>query len=298
MTSHAAVGVVLLGLTLTSLRCAPGTLAAARSRGRLGAGAAGERGRAPGPAVPPRILSPLRDAALPVAPIVAWRLWLGGGPLLVALSLLAGGAGAAVVVVVVWVVVPAALLALRRGAAGRAVDAALPDALEAVARSLRGGAGTHHALRDVAAATTGPLGEELDRVCAELAGGAALEQALSALEQRRREPGVRLTVAALLVGAEAGGAHARALDGVAESIRSRGRTAAEVRALAAQAQLSAVVIAIAPVIFGVLAAGADGATATFLLRTPLGLACLVLGLLLDGVGALWMRRIASVGRWA
>jgi tight adherence protein B len=105
---------------------------------------------------------------------------------------------------------------------------------------------------------------------------------------------VRLAVAALLLGAEAGGAHARALDGVAASVRARLGVVREVRALSSQARLSALVIGGAPLAFAVLAAGADGEGARFLLRTPLGLGCLSGGLLLDAVGALWMHRLAQV----
>jgi len=243
-----------------------------------------------------RVLSALHDAALPVAPERAWTLWLVGGPALAGVGLLVGGPTAATVLALSWIVVPAALVGARRGAAGRAVDAALPEALDAIARSLRGGAGTHQALVEVAAVTDGPLGAELVRVAADISGGAGLDRALTAFEHRHPLPGVRLSVAALLLGAEVGGAHARALDGVAESVRARAAIGAEVRALASQARLSAVVIAAAPAGFGVLAAGTDGATARFLFHTPLGAACLVAGLGLDGIGALWMHRIASVDR--
>ena len=64
--------------------------------------------------------------------------------------------------------------------------------------------------------------------------------------------------------------------------------------MSSQARLSALVIGVAPIAFAVLAAGMDGEGARFLLRTPLGLACLAVGLGLDGLGALWMHRLAQV----
>jgi tight adherence protein B len=105
---------------------------------------------------------------------------------------------------------------------------------------------------------------------------------------------VRLAVAALAMAADAGGASAAAVDGVAATLRANVTTAAEVRALASQARYSAMVIALAPLAFAVLAAGTDSDSLDFMLRTPLGVACLTAGLGLDAVGAWWMHRITSV----
>jgi tight adherence protein B len=106
-------------------------------------------------------------------------------------------------------------------------------------------------------------------------------------------PGVRLAVAALSLGAETGGASAQAIDGVTATIRTNLAIAGEVRALSSQARLSALVIALAPIAFSFLAFTTDGTTASFLLGTPLGLVCVVLGLGLDAVGWFWMRRLTA-----
>ena len=69
---------------------------------------------------------------------------------------------------------------------------------------------------------------------------------------------------------------------------------AELRALSSQARISALVIGLAPVGFGAFAAATDPRTSEFLLHTPAGLILLVTGLALDGVGWLWMQRLAQV----
>lgn len=263
---------------------------------RLGAGAPHAGAAGPGwwRRPPVRLRAVLDDAALPGGATRAWRAWSGLAAPVTLLSLAAGGLPLAALAGLGWVAGPTLVVVGRRGASGRAVEAALPDALEAMARSLRSGAATRQALDEVAEVTPGALGHELRAVSRSLASGSTLEAALGSFAHRRPEPGVRLAVAALLLGAEAGGAHARALDGVAASVRARLGVAREVRALSSQARLSAVVIGAAPVAFGLLAAGTDGAGTEFLLRTPLGLGCLTLGLGLDGVGAVWMHRLAQV----
>ena len=236
------------------------------------------------------------DAVLPVPPPVAWTGWVwssgfaavpgavAGRPALVLagpVSVAAGGALA---------------LACRRGQAARTADAALPDVVDALARALRTGASLGQAITEVASAAPGPLGDELGVVAAEVGAGQPLVPALDGWAARAATPGSRLVAAAVALSAETGGAAARALDGVAATLRANNGVLGELRAQSAQARLSALVIALAPLAFGVLALGTDRRTASFLLGTPAGLACLLAGLGLDGVAAWWMQRItASVG---
>ena len=138
------------------------------------------------------------------------------------------------------------------------------------------------------------LAVELSRAAAEAAQGASLISALEAVAVRRPLPGVRLGVAALCLGAETGGAQARAVDGVAATVRERQAVAAELRALSSQARISALVIGLAPIAFGVFAATTDPRTAQFMLHTPAGLILLIAGLVLDALGWLWMQRLAKV----
>jgi tight adherence protein B len=172
------------------------------------------------------------------------------------------------------------------------VDRALPELLEGAARSLRGGSSLRGALVDAAAAAPPPLAHELSVALAP-GSGTSLGAAIDAWAATRASPSVRLTAAAIGLAAETGGAPARSLDAVAATLRDRLAVAAEVRALATQARLSAVVIGVAPLAFGVVAAALDQRTLTFLFATPLGLSCLTLGVGLDALGFLWMRRITG-----
>ena len=63
------------------------------------------------------------------------------------------------------------------------------------------------------------------------------------------------------------------------------------RALATQARTSAAVLAIAPLAFTVLVSTIEPRAVGFLITTPLGLVCLVLGLGLEALGAVWMNQI-------
>ena len=190
---------------------------------------------------------------------------------------------------------PQGWVSARTGKHDRRREAALPALLEGIARSLRAGSSLHQAVEDAAAQALAGS-DDLALVAATVSHGSSLSQALDRWAELRPLPGVRLAVAALALSADAGGVSARAVDGVAMTLRQRQTVRAEARALATQARLSAVVMALAPIAFGLVAMAADSRSMRFLFGTPAGLGMLSLGLLLDLCGFAWMSRLTrSVG---
>jgi tight adherence protein B len=290
--------VVLVGGTAAAAQGAVRAGARARATGRA---VAARAGALPGTGVRPWLLAPpglverrLLAADLGADGALLWTAFVVAVAVGVPVALVAAGPGLAVVVAVGLVVGPAVALALSGDRRDRRLEAALPDALEAVARALRSGASLRLALAEAAPAVPGALGHDLRDVSGTTEAGVPLLAALARWEEERPLPGVRLAVAALGLGAETGGAQARSLDGVAETLRGRLAVTAEVRALSSQARLSGLVIALSPIVFSGLATATDARTADFLFRTPAGVACLLLGLGLDAVAAAWMTRLCRV----
>jgi tight adherence protein B len=209
-----------------------------------------------------------------------------------AVALIVSGPAAGVVVVAVCLTAPRCLRPglLRRRLAER--DAQLPATVERIASALRAGARPGPAVVDVATNTDGPLGDDLRRVAGDLQRGVALPLALDRWAHRAdASADVSLTAAALALGAQAGGQVARAVDGVAATLRERREVQAEVRALATQARSSAWLLAAAPMGFAALVATVEPGAVRFLFTTPVGAICLVAGLTLDALGVGWMARI-------
>lgn len=176
-------------------------------------------------------------------------------------------------------------------------DGALPDALETAASALRSGSALRGAIAQAATSAPGSLGRELATVVETAESGSRLIEGLDAWARARPSPDVLLASAALALASQTGGAAARAVDGVAATLRERRAVRAEVRALTTQARVSAGVLALAPAAFAVLAAGIDPRTAGFLIGTTAGRACLAVGIGLDLIGAAWMQQLTrSVGR--
>jgi tight adherence protein B len=173
-------------------------------------------------------------------------------------------------------------------------DRQLPDALDRLGASLRAGTAIGPALVALAAEVPAPLGSELSAVARSIDHGGSVAEALGGWTTAHpASRDVRLVAAALTVGAGAGGEVARAVDGVAATLRERHQLAAEARSLAAQAHASASLLLIAPGLFGLLVATVEPSAIRFLLTTPVGLACLLLGVGLDAIGAVWMARITG-----
>jgi tight adherence protein B len=175
-------------------------------------------------------------------------------------------------------------------------DQQLPAALDRLGAALRAGDAIGPALVALAPGLPDPLGADLRPVARAVERGATVASALQswAGSAHGRPPAsrdVRLVAAALTLGAGAGGEVARAVDEVAATIRERHEVAAEARALATQARASATLLVVAPLVFATLVATVEPGALGFLCTTPVGLACLFLGISLDAVGAMWMARI-------
>jgi tight adherence protein B len=177
-----------------------------------------------------------------------------------------------------------------RRTAHRATDG-LPALLEDIARGVRAGSSLGQACVESVAAIGGPAGAGLSAAVGAAERGQPLAQAFATWAATSTVAEERLAAGALALAASAGGPQARAIDGVAATLRERRAVAAEVHAQSAQARLSAVVIGVLPVLFLVWAAATDRRTAAFLVATPGGWMCLGAGLGLEAAGGAWMRRL-------
>ena len=170
----------------------------------------------------------------------------------------------------------------------------VPQALELTARALRAGASPLTALEAVSVEMPeSGLGEVVRRVRGGLSLSDALDRWVGCIAERQ-------TAAALLVlGHSSGASMASSLDRAAGSIRQRRALGDEIRALTAQSRASAAVVALAPAGFAVVIAVADREALSVLLTTTIGLVSLAIGVVLEGLGLWWMRRLCrSVARWA
>jgi tight adherence protein B len=188
-------------------------------------------------------------------------------------------------------VTPALARRHRRARAVAQRRSQLPSALEELAIALRSGSSLPVALGEAGRATSDPLGPELEALALGAGRGQPMAAVLDDWTRRHDDPGTRLAATALILANAVGVASARAVHGVAATLRERLELSAERRALASQARTSAVVLSAAPLLFALLLGVSDGAAGRFLLQSRAGWACLAAGIGLDAVGAWWMARL-------
>jgi tight adherence protein B len=189
------------------------------------------------------------------------------------------------------VAIPCALVSLRRRSERRFV-AALPVLVDDVVAQLHAGATVVGALLALAA-RTGPLQVDLTRLETRLRLGSSLSGALTQWARDRHLPELDVVAGGLALAATAGGPSALALDGLARSVRDQLAAQADAAALSAQARMSAVVVGGAPIAYLVFSSMIDGNATRALLGSAAGRLCCGVGFLLEGLGALWMRRIVA-----
>jgi tight adherence protein B len=250
------------------------------------------RSRAPR-TLPPRIRAPLAralaDAHLELAPEDAV---VGAATATLVAGLLASAFSTAFALLAVVVAAAAGPIALAfaRGRGQRRFVAALPDFVDLIAARLRSGHTLPTALAD-AATRRDPVTPDLRRVLRRAELGEPLTTALAWWATDRGLDSVRAVAGALAVAASTGGAAADALEGLARSLRDQLGARAEAASLSAQARMSAVVVGAAPFAYLAFSSAVDPRAAHTLIGTPFGRMCLLAGIGLDALGALWMRQI-------
>jgi tight adherence protein B len=168
------------------------------------------------------------------------------------------------------------------------------DAVASLSAAVRSGASLPQALAYAAGEAEPPVRADLERLVGDLDVGIPAEAAFD--RWRTQSPGadVDLVVGALELHRRSGGDLPGVLDQVTTSIRGRVSVAREVRSLTAQARLSAWILGLLPVGFFAFLWVTARSDIEGALRTPLGLTCVVLGLVLEGGAVLWIRSLIRV----
>ena len=211
-----------------------------------------------------------------------------------AVQMVFGNLAVSLIVVAVATVVPIIGLSLAVSSRRRRFEAQLPDILNMIAGSLRGGWGIQQALGLVVQQAAAPAAAEFKRVDAETRLGMSLEQSLQRMSDRIESLDFQAAVTAISIQREVGGNLAEVLDIVAATIRDRAGLRRHVSSLTAESRLSAyILIALPFLIFGVLFV-VNPTYLRPLLTTTIGLTIAAVGGLLLLVGIVWIAKVSKV----
>ncbi len=232
---------------------------------------------------PTWLVTQLHAFQSPVGPEDAWRTWRSAVVVAVVLGLVVGGPLLALIGGGLAAGAPVVIAAVARSRAEAAYDSNLAAFLDAVARGARSGGSLPNAIDEASRSARGAVAVDAQRVAMSVTRGRPLGVALDEWARQRPSASVRLAASALALAVDTGGPPARVIEEVAAALRQRQQVDAEARALAAQARLSAMVVGIAPIGFAALTSLTDRRNAEMMFGTPIGVACVTVGLGLDAL---------------
>lgn len=189
---------------------------------------------------------------------------------------------------------PSMLLRYQRARRLKAFDAALPDAIDLMARALRAGHSLNSAIECVAEQAAAPVAVEFADVFRQQNFGLPLRDCLMAMATRMPSDDLHFLVTAMLVQKETGGNLVEILDRTNRVIRERLRIQGEVRTRTAQGRMTGWILSLLPVVMLVLLNIINPGYSRVLMESPLGRKLLYAGLGLISVGAFLIRRIVDV----
>jgi tight adherence protein B len=175
-----------------------------------------------------------------------------------------------------------------------AFAAQLDDSLSLVASSLRAGHSLAHAIDAVSHEAESPTAEEFARVLNQHRLGRDLGEALQLGAERLRSDDLAWVAQAVAIHREIGGNLSEVLDHVGETIRERAQIRRQVATLSAEGRMSANVLIALPVVVAIVLAVVSPGYLTAFLTTPLGWLLIAVGLVLFGVGVVWLRAVVKV----
>jgi tight adherence protein B len=200
-----------------------------------------------------------------------------------------------------WLVFPAAALlvflvlptSLRWYTARqkKQLQQALPEFCDLIAASLQSGSSLRTAIVRAEQSIDGPLQQELHQLLRDIRLGHSTDQAFAFWADRSQSASVQDLAFCVRLSVQTGGNLSEALIRIGESFRQQIALEAKAAALTAQGRLQALIMLAMPPLLFLATSMLDPFVADFFLQTPLGWGLVALIVVLECVGALWVRRI-------
>ena len=222
-------------------------------------------------------------------PSTLWLVVVGG-----LIVMVVAGPGLAVAAVSAAAILRIVIARRRRASGRRRAGEQLADAVAAIAAGLRAGGSLIQALAYARDEAEEPLRSELSHLVERVDVGTPVGEALSAWADVRDSEDVRLIAGVLDLHRRSGGDLPAVLDGVAATLRERRAAQREVRALTAQARLSGSILGLLPIAFFAFLLLTSRAEMLRALASPIGTTALAVGLGMELLAFVWIRRLVEV----
>jgi len=190
--------------------------------------------------------------------------------------------------------IPYIWLRMKRTRRLKAYVAALPDAIDLMARSLRAGHSMNSSIEMIAEQSPQPLAGEFEQVYKQQRLGLQFRDALLQMGTRISSRDLQFLITAILVQKETGGDLTEILDRTAQVIRERVRIEGEVHTRTAQGRMTGWILVLLPVFMLAVINLINPGYSNMLFQDPTGQKMLYGGAGLIVLGGLTIRKIVAV----
>jgi tight adherence protein B len=237
----------------------------------------------------------LEQANLPLRPPEALFFYVAGAMIVSLLALaLTQALPATLLVALLALLLPPAIVNIMGARRRKAFESQLPDTLQLLASTLRAGYSLMQGVEAISQEVSEPMRRELARVVTEARLGRPLEDSMNAVAERMQSGDFAWAVMAVGIQREVGGNLSELLLTVSETMTERERLRRDVNGLTAEGRVSAMVLAALPVGLGMFITAANPGYLSPLFTTTTGLVLIVGGMILMGLGFLWMWKIIRI----
>ncbi len=190
----------------------------------------------------------------------------------------------------------APIMMLRRwkGARMGKIEEQLPDALDMLAQSLRAGHAFSGAFRVVSQQSPEPIASEFRTTSDEVTYGASVRDGVLGLAQRVELMDVRYFALTVLIQLDTGGSLSQLLIDLARLIRERQKLRRTIRVLSAEGRVSAWILGLLPLGFGLLMSIISPGYLSYFWTDPMGVLLVKVMAGLFILGILWMKSVTNI----
>jgi tight adherence protein B len=170
----------------------------------------------------------------------------------------------------------------------------LVEALEFLARVLRAGHSLSTGIQMIGEELPDPIASEFRRCYDQHALGQSLEEAMTEMALRVESRHFSFFVTSVLIQRQTGGNLSEILDNICGVVRARIRLQQHVRAITAEGRLTGYILSAFPVVIFLAISALNNEYAGVLLRTQAGQIALVIGVIMQILALITIRRIVTV----
>lgn len=225
--------------------------------------------------------------------VVFLLLFMIAGSMISAIGILRGGVAGAIGVVVVYLTPRFVLKIMKRRRLER-FNSQLSGALNGMSNALKAGFSIQQSFDTVVQEGELPIAQEFGMFLQQLRVGVRFDDALEQMDKRVGSEDLTLMIQSIEIARQTGGNLTEVFDRIDETIRERRRIEGKIKALTAQGRIQGRVVGAMPFLLGVVLYLLDPVMMMTFLRSTAGIIVLFIVILLELIGAFFIRRIVDI----